>query len=132
MDVNFVIVAALVQAFICAGVVVFQICLASGAPWGEYALGGQNRGVLPKSLRITSVVSALIMLAQSGHYLAQADVLPQLLGSLWNEVVNWFWFAFAALGLIMNAISRSKKERTLWLPVLAISVGATLIVALNA
>jgi hypothetical protein len=45
--------------------------------------------------------------------------------------VNWFWFGFAVLGLIVNSISRSKKERNTWVPVLLVSAICTLLVALN-
>jgi hypothetical protein len=127
-----VIIAALIQASISLGVAAFQVALVAGAPWGEYAMGGQNPGTLPSRLRIASGVSALIMLAQSGHYLAQAGVLTPLLPHDLNAVVNWFWFAFTAIGLVMNSITRSKKERNLWVPVLAVSFVATLVVALNA
>ena len=52
-------------------VTVFKIALASGAPWGEYAYGGTKTGKLPTGFLINSVVSAFVMLAISGHYLAQ-------------------------------------------------------------
>jgi hypothetical protein len=50
------------------------------------------------------------MLAQAGHYLAQAGLLDRLLSPNFNGVVNWIWVAFSVLGLLMNAISRSKKS----------------------
>lgn len=128
---NVVAIAALIQVVIALGVTVFQIAIASGAPWGEYTMGGQNTGVLPRSLRIGAAISSVIMLAQAGHYLAQAGVLTPLLSPDWNTVVNWAWFAFTLVGLIMNSISRSKKERNLWVPVLLVSTVCTLLVALN-
>jgi hypothetical protein len=94
-------------------------------------MGGQNKGTLPTQLRVGAAVSAVIMLAQAGHYLAQAGVIPQLLDPSWNTVVNWIWFGFTVAGLIMNSISRSKKERNTWVPVLLISTICTLLVALN-
>ena len=123
--------AAFLQVVISLGVMGFQIALVAGAPWGEYTLGGQNPGTLPRRLRITAAVSAVIMFAQAGHYLAQAGVLPQLLDETGNTVVNWIWCGFAVLGLIMNSISRSKKERNLWVPVLLVSTMCTLLVALS-
>lgn len=123
--------AAYIQVVISLGVFAFQIALVAGAPWGEYTLGGQNSGTLPRRLRITAAVSAVIMLAQAGHYLAQAGVLPQLLPETGNTIVNWIWCAFAVIGLIMNSISRSKKERNLWVPVLLVSTLCTLLVAVN-
>jgi hypothetical protein len=128
---DFVTTAALIQAAIALFVAGFQVALVAGAPWGEYAMGGQTPGKLPSRLRITSAVSAVIMFAQSGHYLAQAGILTPQLTPGQNTIVNWFWFGFAVLGLIVNSISRSKKERNLWVPVLAVSAVCTYVVAVN-
>ena len=128
---NLVTVASLIVVVISLGVFAFQIALVAGAPWGEYTMGGQKKGPLPTQLRVGAAVSAVIMLAQAGHYLAQAGVLPTLLDPSWNTVVNWIWFGFTVAGLIMNSISRSKKERNTWVPVLLISTICTLLVALN-
>ena len=126
-----VTIAALIQAVIALGVAAFQVALVAGAPWGEYTMGGQRTGTLPNALRISAAVSAVIMLAQCGHYLAQAGVLSPLLDSTWNTVVNWAWFIFSVFGLVLNSISRSSKERNLWVPVLLVSTICTLLVALN-
>ena len=128
---NIVVIAALIQAVIALGVAIFQIALVAGAPLGEYTMGGQHPGKLPGQFRVTAAVSAIIMVAQSGHYLAQAGILNPALSPGQNAIVNWFWFGFAVLGLIVNSISRSKKERNLWVPVLLVSAACTLLVALN-
>ena len=123
--------AALIQSVVALGVVAFQLALVAGAPWGEYTMGGQSKGRLPRSLRAGAGVSAVIMLAQAGHYLAQAGALPPLLDRNASSVVNWIWFGFSIVGLIMNSISRSRKERDIWVPVLLVSTVCTLLVALN-
>ena len=128
---NIVVIAALIQAVIALGVAIFQIALVAGAPLGEYTMGGQHPGKLPWQFRVTAAVSAIIMVAQSGHYLAQAGILNPALSPGQNAIVNWFWFGFAVLGLIVNSISRSKKERNTWVPVLLVSAICTLLVALN-
>ena len=128
---NIVVIAALIQAVIALGVAIFQIVLVAGAPLGEYTMGGHHPGKLPGQFRVTAAVSAIIMVAQSGHYLAQAGILNPALSPGQNAIVNWFWFGFAVLGLIVNSISRSKKERNTWVPVLLVSAICTLLVALN-
>ena len=128
---SIVVIAALIQAVIALGVAVFQIALVAGAPLGEYTMGGQHPGKLPGQFRVTAAVSAIIMVAQSGHYLAQAGILNPALSPGQNAIVNWFWFGFAVLGLIVNSISKSKKERNTWVPVLLVSAICTLLVALN-
>lgn len=48
--------AAIVYAVISSVVVAFQIALAAGAPWGEYAMGGAVPGQFPPALRITALI----------------------------------------------------------------------------
>ena len=112
-------------------VTVFQIALASGAPWGEYAYGGTKTGKLPTGFRINSVVSAFVMLAISGHYLAQLGVFEPVLDSAGNSVVNWVLVGFTGLAALANNATRSKKERMVWgIPTILMFLAA-LAVALN-
>ncbi len=112
-------------------VTVFQIALASGAPWGEYAYGGTKSGKLPTGFRINSVVSAFVMLAISGHYLAQLGVFEPILDPAGNSVVNWVLVGFTGLSALANNATRSKKERMVWgIPTILMFVAA-LAVALN-
>jgi hypothetical protein len=112
-------------------VCLFQIALASGAPWGAYAYGGARVGKLPVGFRINSVVAAVVMLAISGHYLAQLGVFTPLLDSAGNSVVNWVLVTFTGLSAIANTITRSKKERAVWAVPTILMFIAALIVALN-
>lgn len=38
-----------------AGSIAFQLALALGAPWGEYAMGGRYPGRFPPGLRLAAV-----------------------------------------------------------------------------
>jgi hypothetical protein len=112
-------------------VALFQVALAAGAPWGEYAYGGARTGKLPVGFRINSVVAALVMVAIAGHYLAQLGVFEPLLDSAGNSVVNWVLVGFTGLSAIANNITRSKKERAVWaIPTILMFIAA-LLVALN-
>ena len=112
-------------------VTLFQIALASGAPWGEYAYGGTKTGKLPTGFRINSVVSAFVMLAISGHYLAQLGVFEPILDTAGNSVVNWVLVGFTGLAALANNATRSKKERMVWgIPTILMFLAA-LAVALN-
>ena len=106
----------------------FQIALALGAPWGEYAYGGARTGKLPVGFRINSVVAALVMVAIAGHYLAQLGVFEPLLDSAGNSVVNWVLVGFTGLSAIANNITRSKKERAVWaIPTILMFIAALLV-----
>jgi glutaminase len=95
-------------------VAVFQIALALGAPLGEYAYGGARVGKLPLGFRINSVVAVFVMLAISGHYLAQLGVFEPILDPAGNSVVNWALVGFTGLSALANNATRSKKERMVW------------------
>jgi hypothetical protein len=45
-------VAAFIYAIVSAGVVAFQIALAVGAPWGEFAMGGAFPGQFPPEMQL--------------------------------------------------------------------------------
>jgi hypothetical protein len=109
-------VAALIYAIISIGVVVFQVALAAGAPWGAFAMGGAFPGQFPPALRIAALVQAVLLIALAAVVLARAGVL--LPG--WSRVSRWLiWFvvAFAALSLVLNLITPSAGERAIWAPV---------------
>ena len=112
-------------------VAVFQVALALGAPLGEYAYGGTKTGKLPLGFRINSVVAVFVMLAISGHYLAQLGVFEPILDPAGSSVVNWVLVAFTGLAALANNATRSKKERMVWgIPTILMFV-ASLVVALQ-
>ena len=118
----------LVVAFISLSL--FQIALALGAKWGEFAYGGSNKGQLPKNLRITSVFSSFVALALAGHYLAEIGIFQSLLDIEGRVIANWAFFGLLAIGTILNNISRSASERKLWGPITLAMSASALIVAL--
>jgi hypothetical protein len=123
--------SAWLNILVLALVTCFQIALISGAPWGEYAFGGKNKGVLPIQLRIGSVITTFIYLGIAGHYLAQLGVFTKFLGPDMNHLANWAIVGLNALALIMNTITPSKKERMIWAPVALVLLGTSLVIALN-
>jgi hypothetical protein len=95
---------------------VFQLALALGAPWGRFAWGGQQPGVLPAGFRIASGFSILICAVMAALALDRGgvvDVVPDAV----SRVGMWVVFAYLTLGVAMNAISRSKHERYAATPV---------------
>ena len=53
--------AAVVYTILAAGVAGFQIAMAAGAPWGEFAMGGAVHGQFPLSLRAAALVQAALL-----------------------------------------------------------------------
>ncbi|MCR2786119.1 MULTISPECIES: hypothetical protein [unclassified Microbacterium] len=105
---------------------VFQLALVFGAPLGHFAWGGQHR-VLPARKRIGSVISILIygiMAVVAWDRVGAISIFPDQ----FSQVAMWVIFAYSTLGILMNAISRSKPERYTMVPVaVALSVLSFLI-----
>jgi hypothetical protein len=114
-----------------ACVVVFQLALALGAPWGRFAMGGAFPGRFPTGMRVAAAAQGLLLLASAGVVLARAGVaLPQ-----WAAASSWLiWavVAFSAVSTLLNLITPSPAERRLWAPVAIVMLVSSLIVATTA
>lgn len=125
MAVPFAIALTVVLALL----VIFQIALALGAPWGHFAWGGQHR-VLPKGLRIGSAVSILIyalIAAIAWARIGAIDLFPEAFA----QVAMWVIFGYFVLGILMNAISRSKPERFTMVPVTIVLAVLSFLIAMG-
>jgi hypothetical protein len=126
-----VTIAGIVAGAVLVILIVFQLALAAGAPLGAAAWGGQNPGVLPGRLRVASAVVGLvvypIMLAV---ILAAAGLIADDWLPFDPAVLMWFFAGFFALGVVVNAISRSPPER-IWAVASAILAGCCIVIALG-
>lgn len=107
----------------------FQLGLAFGAPLGAFAWGGQHR-VLPARLRIGSAVSILVyglIVVIAWDRVGAVD----LFGESFSAVAMWVICAYFALGIVMNAISRSKPERYTMVPVSVLLAGLSFLIAMG-
>jgi hypothetical protein len=119
---------ALLYATVSAGVIAFQLALAAGAPWGEYAMGGAFPGQIPPALRIAALVQAALHVGLAAVVLVRAGlILPA-----WSRVSRWLiWMVVAvmAVGLALNLITPSAGERAIWAPVVLILLISSAVVA---
>lgn len=107
---------AVLACIILGCLAVFQVALVAGAPIGRFAWGGQH-DVLPRKLRIGSIVSILLYALFGYTALAQAGLVPVLVNQSFTGVFMWVLTGYFTLGVVMNAISRSKPERFVMTPV---------------
>jgi hypothetical protein len=123
--------AAILFAIVTFGAIVFQIALALGAPWGQYAMGGAFPGRLPTAMRVAALVQAVVLGLLAMVVLAHAGLvdIPVVRDLPW---LIWVAVAFSAVSLVLNAISRSAGERRIWVPVALVMLGSSLVVALTA
>ena len=123
-------VAAILYAVISLGVVIFQVALAAGAPWGAYAMGGAFPGQFPPALRVTALIQAALLIGLALIVLAHAGlILPG-----WRRVSRWLiWFVvgFSALSLLLNVITPSAGERAIWAPTAFLLLLSSAIVAFS-
>ncbi len=123
-----------ITAFIFVGIslmiIAFQIAIATGAPWGEYTMGGSHQGKLPLGLRIGAGIQAGIILFFDLVVLIRAGlILPRM--ESFSQILIWIVVGFFVLGSIMNIVTPSKKERMLWAPITLVMLALSLIIALN-
>ena len=122
--------AALVFAIVAGGVIVFQVALALGAPWGRYAMGGVFPGRFPPRMRFAAIVQAgLIALLTVTVLSAAGVVLPDVAATFpW---LIWVAVLVSGVAVVLNAISRSAGERRIWVPVASVLLVTSLLVALD-
>jgi hypothetical protein len=97
-------------------IVVFEVCLAAGAPWGSAAFGGADPGRLSDELRIASVVAAAFWSLAALTALARGEVTTSPIGYAFSRRAMWGLTLLLVAGTVMNAASSSPWERYGWAP----------------
>jgi len=123
-------VAAIVYTVLAGVVIVFQLALAAGAPWGELSMGGRYPGTYPPPIRGVAVVSAIIVALMAMIVLTRSGLaFPGYAESA--EWAIWLVVGYSAIGLMMNLATPSKKERAIWAPTVAVMLVSSVVVALG-
>ncbi|MFN8777624.1 MAG: hypothetical protein ACK5XV_12760 [Flavobacteriales bacterium] len=80
--------SALVFTTLTAVVILFQLCLAAGAPWGKASMGGKYPGKHPPKMRVVAVVNVFILAGMAVVVLSRAGViLPSLMP--FSKIAIW-------------------------------------------
>jgi hypothetical protein len=122
--------AAIAFTVVSALLAIFQLTLVFGAPLGRFAWGGQN-DVLPARLRRGSVIAVILYVAFSVILLTASGVISLPVLEPVAGLLCWMIVVYLSIGIVMNALSRSKPERFVMTPVAAILAILSLIVALG-
>jgi hypothetical protein len=123
--------AAFVAAIGFGALFVFQIVLATGLPLGRAAFGGASDTLSPE-LRITSVVSAFLLLWAIWTVLACSDVIAA--GKRARAIARWLIWGFVvlfSLSAVANIASSSPWERFGMAPFAVVLVVCCVIVGLG-
>lgn len=111
-------------------VIIFQIALALGKPWGEYAMGGKFPGKYPISMRIATIFPVMILILTEIVILTKAGyIFPNLFS--FSQKAIWIIVILSMLGAILNSITPSKKERKIWAPVSYVLLICALLIAIK-
>jgi hypothetical protein len=122
-------VASLIFLIISFIVVVFQLALMLGAPWGQLTLGGKYTGALPNHMRLVCLLTTVIFLAFVMVVLTRVGwILPQWFAS--STQLIWAVVLYCFVGVIANALTPSRYERMLWLPAITALFASSLCIAM--
>ena len=113
-----------------AVIVIFQLALALGAPWGEMAMGGKYPGRFPPKLRVAAVVQLLLLLFVALIVLVRAEIVFGEYLEFSRSAV-WFVVALLVVSSILNIVTPSKKERMFGAPIAIILLICSSIVAIS-
>ena len=108
-------IPAILYALIIALVVLFQLCLIFGAPWGQITQGGRYEGPLPVTGRIADLLSVPILIFMGASITSAAGLVPY-----WAGWTAYAAIAMQALSTTLNWITPSQKERLVWSPITSI------------
>ena len=122
---------AVIATIIFIVVSVFQFLIVIGLPLGHLAYGGKHdHEKLPNNLRIMSVVAIIIFSLASLTYLEFAGFITIFNIPIFILIYNWIIAIYLTLGVLMNAVSRSKWEKRLWTPIVLLNAISCYIVLL--
>ena len=123
-------VAAGIFGLLVLSLIVFQVALAAGVPWGELAMGGRWPGQLPAGMRIAAMVQAVVLLLLALAVFVKAGfLLPRLY--VFSQKAVWGVVLFSLVALTMNLLTPSRRERMLWAPVAFLMTLCSIVVALE-
>ena len=93
-------------------------------------MGGRFPGALPKARRIIPLVSAFALLVFVLIVETRARViLPDFYDV--SRTAVWAVVGYCGLGVFANALTPSREERRLWLPVVLAMLASSAVVALG-
>jgi hypothetical protein len=121
---------AIIFAVVTGGAILFQVALALGAPWGEYAMGGKYPGRFPGAMRVSAIGQAALLAAFVVFVLSEAGLVLQSMAETLPWLI-WLVVVFSGLSLVLNAITPSAGERRIWVPVALVMLLSSLVVALS-
>ena len=111
-----VLIAAIIAVVLFTGMIVFQLLLVLGLPFGHLAYGGKYEK-LPSKMKIVSLVGIVIFIFAILSVLERAGIIIIFNNPMFVTVFVWIIAIYLAFNTLMNAISKSKWEKLIMTPI---------------
>lgn len=123
-----VIISAYIFAILSFVIILFQLALTIGMPWGAASMGGKFPGKYPPIMRVVSLINIFITSFMAAIVLIKSEIIWLQFKSFANVAI-YFVVVFSVVATILNTITPSKIERKIWAPFAAILLLTSSIVA---
>ena len=123
-------IAAITATVLLSLTIILYLLLVLGLPLGGLAMGGRYR-VMPAKMRIMCTFAIPVQLFAIFVILQKANVSGSPLPQGVAGVFSYIFAVYFTLNILMNAVSRSKKEKFVMTPPSAITAACFWIVAVG-
>lgn len=106
---------ALIGSLLFGLMAIFYLLLALGLPLGEYAMGGQQK-VFSGNSRIIVLVAVNIQLFGVFVLLQAGEIIAPTLSYSVIKIACYVYAIYLTINVVMNAFSRSRKEKLVMAP----------------
>ena len=112
--------SCLIGAILFIIIIVINILLICGFPLGEFTMGGKYK-VFPKKLRIVLVIQLILQMFFVIIVLQTGRLIPLWFSYKATRMVCIVMAVYLSLNVVMNFISKSKKEKYIMTPLSLLS-----------
>ncbi|WP_410511517.1 hypothetical protein PaeBR_15720 [Paenibacillus sp. BR2-3] len=123
-------ISAIIFSTLIGIVILFQLALAAGMPWGSYAMGGKFPGKYPPAMRMACLFQVIILTLLASIVLSKSGLIFPGWYSFTKSAI-WFVVIFSVTATILNFITRSVWERRIWAPVSLLLLITSITVAIG-
>ena len=123
-------IAAVIVIVSFVGLIILQLLLALGKPYGRMAYGGKYE-VLPTKYRIMSVFADVIFIVAIFFVLVKVELITVF---PFPDIANlglWFFAFYLGLNTLANVTSKSQSEKQIMTPISLITCICLFIIALG-
>lgn len=121
---------AIIGAGLCLVVIILSVLIICGLPLGELTMGGQYK-VYPKKMKIVLIAQLLIQVFFVIIILQAGGFMPLWFSYKITKILCIVMAAYLSLNVVMNFISKSKKEKYIMTPLSLLTAICFYITAFN-